>query len=187
MTYHFADGLEGFYHGSYPFKEGCVFSVSCNGPKEYRSIPRTVRKDKEGKAFFTWNKKRYYLDDFVAYTPSELVERITSGKGYGSDICTTLLKYGLDSLKVEGLEKPLEYVNFGDVVIGFEVTSSYEDPSEYKWVSYHFVDEYLRHPSDNYKLKLHPDIEGYPKRDFYVDDLASLIRQGDNYRLVAVK
>ena len=35
---------------------------------------RTVRFDEYGRRFFTWNKERINLDDFLACTPLELVK-----------------------------------------------------------------------------------------------------------------
>lgn len=160
------------------------------GNKEYI---RSVRKDENGKNFFTWDKEKIYLNDFIAYSPEELVKRFCDKDDslYSGDICRTLQKYGMDSLRLYIKVKPLEIFEFPGIgKLAFEVTSSFENKDKYVWVEYRFQPEYLRMPEDDYKLKLVPakdnELSVYPKKDYYTDDLAGLIFScTDEFRLVA--
>lgn len=140
---------------------------------------RTVRFDEYGRRFFTWNKERINLDDFLACTPLELVKKVNSGKASPDDLCHTLEKYGMDSLTISIRTKKLERVNFGLFSMGFSVRSNLDKPKDFDWVDYQFVPEYLRMPKDGYKLKLMPLLEEhkgvYPSEDFYVGDLVGLL------------
>ena len=43
--------------------------------KEYKEYKRTVRKDDNGK-FFTWNKEKFYLNNYHFFTWKELKARL---------------------------------------------------------------------------------------------------------------
>lgn len=175
-------------------KNGIYGTISFwkNNNKKYKEYIRSVRKDENGKRFFTWDKEKIYLDDFIAYSPKELVKRFYDKDNtlYGGDICRTLQKYGMDSLRLYINVKPLEIIDFPGIGrFTFEVTSSFENKDKYVWIEYRFFPEYLRMPEDNYMLKLIPakdkDLSIYPKKDYYVDDLAGLIFScTDTFKLV---
>ena len=148
---------------------------------EHREIVRTVRIGEDERRFFTWNKEKIYLDEFLAYTPDKLVERLHDVKArvIDEDLCHTLLRYGMDSVRVKRRVKPLEGFDFGGLRLTFEVMSSLDKPEDKDWVNYRFVEEYLHTPDSCYKLKLAPleaeHVGVYPSRDYYVSDLVSLI------------
>lgn len=180
MRLEFAGGVRGYYNSlsiDPENKTAGTFSICISSVDQYREAVRTVRYDEDGKKFFTWNKKRIYIDDFLAYSPEELVEKITKDKKsalFGDSICKTLLKYGMDSLSMEIKQNPLDYFDFGGVKIGFR--SSRVDEKSLVWVPYHFVKEFNRNPEDCYKLRLDPDVEGYPQEDYYIEDLISMLK-----------
>lgn len=160
----------------------------------HREYVRTVRVDEDGRRFFTWDHEKVFMDQFLAYSPEELVKRYEDADKnvIDDDLCHTLEKYGMDSLLLEIKEKPLTKISFGDCVIGFKTESNHDKPEEYNWITYQFLEEYNRMPQDGYKLKLVPadkeQYEMYPKEDYYVSDLNGLIlRCRDQFRLVLPK
>ncbi len=188
MRLEFEGGVTGFYNSFSADPETAgIFAINISSRNKYKEAIRTVRYDEDGKRFFTWNKKRIYIDDFLAYTPEELVEKMADKNQtiFGDCICKTLLKYGLDCLSVEIKQNPLDYFDFGTFKLGFR--SSRDDEKSMQWIPYHFVEEFNRHPKDCYKLRLDPDVEGYPKEDYYVDDLISLLRVRTDLFRIKVK
>lgn len=150
---------------------------------------RSIRADENGKQFFTWDRKRIYTEDFLAFSPEELVKKFEAKEFNLRDetLCHTLIKYGIDSLHVIINTSPLMRVNFGNFSVGFEVFSSFDEetiPVEYK-----FQEEYLKRPTDCYKLKLVPakeeEYDLYPKKEYYVSDLVSLMAFNDDFQLVS--
>ena len=158
-----------------------------HGNGKTKEYVRTVHKDAEGNAFFTWDKKKIYMHDFKAYSPSELVKKSQEDKIKGEDICHTLMKYGMDSLILKLRTKKLERVNFGGFSLGFITRGSCDKPEDFDWVKYSFVEDYLHMPKDCYKFKLVPateeDKEIYGVERYYVDDLASLICKNADFEL----
>ena len=158
----------------------------------YKEYERTVRIDEIGRKFFTWNREVFYMDQFLAYSPAELIERVNSKDDdiLPEDLCATLLRYGIDSLTLMIKTKKLEIVPhpYGGY-ISLNVYSNHEKPEDYTWIEYKFIEEHHRMPSNCYKLKLVPKKEEeysiYPKEDFYVSDLMALLnKRKDLYQLV---
>lgn len=152
---------------------------------------RTVRVDTDGKLFFTWNKEKIMLDDFICHTPEEFVKAIEecddNSRVYGDELCRTLLKYGMGSLHVMIKRGPLDYMEVGDMKFGFERKNIREEEKE--WIEYTFTPEYLHKPINNYKLKMVPfkaeDAEYYGYWDTYVDDMVSLFKhRKDIYKVI---
>ena len=169
---------------------GIVAIATVYGKKngKHKEFHRSVRMDENGKAFFTWNRKKIYTDDFLAFSPEELVKKIDEkdNRVFDDTLCHTLLKYGIDSLHVIINTSPLMRINFGGISVGFECSSNNDEdtiPVEYK-----FQEEYLRSPKDCYKLKLIPanddEYDIYPKKDYYVHDLIGLLKC-DDFKLVS--
>lgn len=143
-----------------------------------KEFVRTVRIDDNNRRFFTWNKEIIYMDSFLAYTPEELVKMIHNKEHVLPDnICGTLIKYGMNSLKVKKNVKPLERVDFGMFNIAFEVCHSTRRDDDRVWIDYEFV-ESLHSVDSCYKLRLEPVGENkgiYPSNDYYVNDLVGLL------------
>ena len=158
-----------------------------NPNKPGKEYVRTVRIADDGRRFFTWNKEVIYMDNFLSYTPYEIVSRLKSSQRVTPDeLCGTLKKYGLGCLKVKKYVKPLEHIDFGDFSIGFEVHHSNENDKDKVWIDYEFVED--RHDIEScYKLTLEPVGENkgiYPSRDYYVSDLVGLLsRCTDDFKI----
>ncbi|WP_097005279.1 hypothetical protein [Lacrimispora amygdalina] len=170
-------------------KTNGLVSFWLNNNNKNKEYLRTVRYEDDNKKFFTWNREKIFMDDFLAFTPQELVEKFKNKDEHinSEDLCHTLEKYGIDSLRM--LIK-VERNSFGSFSLRFKTTSNMETDEDYTWVEYKFVEDYLRMPQDGYKLKLIPskdkEYELYSNEDFYVGDLCRLISCcRESYHLIA--
>ena len=180
--------LKIFYNDLFVDKDnyGIVTFFKTTGNK-CKEIKKDVKKDESGRLYFFYNREKLFMDEFKAYTPEELIGLTNMRQ---NDLCHTLIKYGLDSLHVLMRVKKLDIIDMG--VFGrlaFETNSPFDTDEDYVWIEYEFVDEYLRNPKNGYKLKLKPvkmeDRELYPTKDYYVEDLVSLLRKcKDKFKLV---
>jgi len=183
--------IEGFFNNiTKDEKNGVagVYSIYMSENGKHKEYSRTVRIDKNGKKFFTWNKEKIMFDDFVCDTPEEFIKRVAEkdGRLYGQALCHTLLKYGIDCLHVQIKKNPMDVYVVGDVALGFECSNN---DGKGEWVEYEFVEEFFHMPMDNYKLKLEPvnkDYIGvYSRWDTYVDDMVALFKQcTDMYKVI---
>lgn len=185
--------LKAYYNDFFEEEKSNVHGVVSFWVKE-KEFERTVRKDETGRKFFTWDREKIYMDNFLAYSPEELVNAFNKGEEsvYGDDLCHTLEKHGMDSLHLLIKAKKLDIISVGGITIKVQTCSSVDKEEDYDWVEYEFVEEYLRMPQDGYKLKVVPfgekEREAYPKEDFYVCDLVGLIScRQDLYRLILPK
>ena len=121
-----------------------------------------VKQDKIPHHFVVNGETIMCREDMVCMTPAELVQAIKEkNRIFDSDLCSTLIKHGIDSLTLKIRSKPLEKYNFGGgLVVSFRTES-------------------VRNPWDCYKLVLVARDDElrdwYPREDYYVCDLVSLI------------
>ena len=158
---------------------GTMTTYDENGESgEYKVI-----KDQKGRLYFVVNGEQIMFDDHHCFTPNELVENLGEIRDY--NLCQTLMKYGMDSVRV--MRNVLDF-DHRDAMKRHDVKEQLENG---KWIEYKFVsDEYLSEPKDNYKLKLVPakeeDRETYPEWRTYVCDMVSLFaNRADLYQLKA--
>lgn len=172
-------------------KEGIagIYSIYANENGKHKEYNRTVRIDKNGKKFFTWNKEKVMFDDFICDTPAEFVEKVKNNvdRLYGDDLCRTLLKYGMDSIHVKIRKNPMDLYNIGGMILGFE--TKFKNKEDGVWVEYKFTPEYLHNPINSYKLKMvpvNPEYIGvFSRWDTYVDDMVALFKKcTDTYDVV---
>ena len=181
--------LKIFYNDLFVDKDnyGIVTFFKTTGNK-YKEIKKNVQKDKSGRLYFFYNREKFFMDEVKACSPEELIDLPNMGP---DDLCHTLIKYGLDSLHVLMKVKKLDIIDMGKLGrIAFETSSPFDKEEDRVWIEYEFIDEYLRNPKDGYKLKLKPgkmeDRELYSTKDYYVEDLVSLLREcKDKFKLVA--
>lgn len=165
-----------------------VYNIYETVDGKHKEYTRTVRINSEGKKFFTWNKEVIMFDDFICYTPEELVEKINeNARLYGEDLCRTLLKYGMDSLIVRINKTPMTTFKVDNWILGFEMDRM--PGEEGKWIDYRFEPEFLHKPINSYKLLLvpvNPEYLGvYSRWNTYVDDMVSLFKAcKDTYEVV---
>ena len=73
--------------------------VSVTDNKTKKTYERTIREDEGGK-FFTWNKNKIYLDNWIRITMKELKDKIDSKEWCTSDeLCQAILTDGVDSVR----------------------------------------------------------------------------------------
>ena len=161
--------------------------------KEYKEASAEVETDKAGKKFFRTPTETIYMDDFIAYTPEELVDIINKStrencKLFGDDLVHTLLKYGIDSIHVIRAKKPLNGITLGGIRIGFDDNSFVTNRAEWDSVEYKFEEHDMFDLVDNYKIKLVPaseaDRDKYAYETMYISDLFDLmVARPDIYKV----
>lgn len=141
-----------------------------------------VKQDKQPHHFVVNGETIMCREDMVCMTPAELVQAIKEkNRVFDSDLCNTLIKHGIDSLTLKIRSKPLEKYNFGGgLIMSFRTESARDKVEDMVWVDYKFTDtEFNRNPWDCYKLVLVARDDElrdwYPREDYYVCDLVSLI------------
>ena len=137
--------------------------VSVSDNKTHKSYNRTIREDKNGK-FFTWNKNKIYLNDWIRISMKELNERVERKEWITSDdLCQAILSDGIENVR---FIVPLRS--------GFL-------SKEYKDVLCKIKEEYNREVKGNYKLvvvPVEPDMTVPSRDEFYTMDMTELIREG---------
>ncbi len=149
--------------------------VEVRDRKTSKSYERTIREDENGK-FFTWNRHKIYLNDWIRVSLKELKGKIERGELVTSDdLCQAILTDGIENARFIVPLNP--FCGFGFFLDG----NKFEDTLckvEERW---------NREVKQNYKLILVPvesdnDVESY--HDYYTTDIISLIRSG-NIKIVA--
>lgn len=127
------------------------------GDKQYL---RTIRTDEKGK-FFTWNKHKIYLDNWIRTSMKELKQKIDNKEFITSDdLCVAILSDGVENVR---FKVPINN--------GFE----------FKITECKIQESWNREVKNKYKLVFVPVESGNAitgKREFYVCDLVSCIEDG---------
>ena len=134
---------------------------------------RTIREDDGGK-FFTWNKHKIYLSDWIRITMKELKQKIENGEDvFDHDLSQAIMTEGIENVR---FLVPL-YVRDFFPVIGFFLTSGDETKDVLCKVS-----ESQHKVSDNYKITVvpvEPDETVESSHSFYTRDMLQMIEHGD--------
>jgi len=139
--------------------------------KTNNSYDRTIREDEIGK-FFTWNKNKIYLSDWIRISMKELKEKIEKNEWVTSDdLCQAILSDGIDNVR---FIVPLNITSrsFGICLSDISKTKDTLCKIEERW---------NREVKQNYKLVVVPveeDKTVVSSDDFYTMDMISLIRDG---------
>jgi len=144
-------------------------NVTVTDNKTCKSYDRTIREDENGK-FFTWNKNKIYLNDWLRISMKELKEKIEGNERVTSDdLCQAILSDGIDNAR---FIVPLNTVcGFGFLL----------DGNKFKDTLCKIEERYNREVKNNYKLTLVPvetDETVASSRDYYTTDMISLIKEG---------
>lgn len=146
--------------------------VSVADNKTNRTYERTIREDENGK-FFTWNRNKIYLDDWIRISMKELKDKIDRKEWCTSDeLCQAILTDGIDNVR---FVVPLNTVSMR--ILGIVVA----DGNNFKDVLCKINEEYLYEVRRNYKLQLisvEPTDDVVICREFYTVDMLSLIQSG---------
>jgi len=146
--------------------------VTVTDNKTKKTYDRTIREDEHGK-FFTWNKNKIYLKDWIRTSMKELKEKIERNEWVTSDdLCQAILSDGIENVK---FLVPLNIVS----VRGFGI--SLLDGKKTKDTVCRIEERYNREVKNNYKLTLVPieaDDTVASSDDYYTMDMISLIKDG---------
>ena len=144
-------------------------TVDVEDNKTKKQYERTIREDENGR-FFTWNKHKIYLNDWIRISLKEIKEKIENGEWVTSDdLCQAIMTDGVENAR---FIVPLNTVCVG----GFFLNGN-----EHKDVLCKVEERYNREVKSNYKLYLspvEPDDTVASHRDFYTSDMISLIKEG---------
>ena len=143
--------------------------VSVEDTKTRKSYDRTIREDKNGK-FFTWNRNKIYLNDWIKTSMKELKEKIKNGEWVTSDdLCQAIMTDGIENVR---FVVPLNTTcGFGFFLNG----------NEFKNTLCRVEERWNREIKQNYKIVLvpvEPDESIASSRDYYTMDFVSLIKSG---------
>ena len=149
--------------------------VSVEDTKTRKSYDRTIREDKNGK-FFTWNRNKIYLNDWIKTSMKELKEKIKNGECVTSDdLCQAIMTDGIENVR---FVVPLNTTcNVGFLLNG----------NEFKDTLCKVEERWNREVKQNYKIVLvpvEPDESIASSSDYYTMDFISLIKNG-NIKIVA--
>lgn len=136
------------------------------------SYKRGIRTDDNGR-FFTWNKKKFYLDDFKKIHINQIKEKINKKEWFSDDeLCQAIICTGVDNVK---FNVPMSVVDFS--VMGLTLAN----PSKTITKKCHIVESFGKMVHDGYKLDLYVDnYDGSTVRheSYYTLDLVGLLRSG---------
>lgn len=148
-------------------------SVGVDDCKRNRQFERTIRTDENGKKFFTWNKTKVYLKNYITMSMKELKEKIETGEWIiGDDLTQAILHDGIENVR---FIVPLNPVSIAVPELGFALC----DGMKYVDVLCKVVEK--RHKvKDNYKIDIVPVDENamVGSHDFYTCDFVSMIKSG---------
>lgn len=135
-------------------------AVSVEDMNTHKSYDRTIREDDNGK-FFTWNKNKIYLNDWIGITMRDLKEKIEKGKWVTSDdLCQAILTDGIENVRF---------------IVPFQIAFDNE-----KDIVCKIEERFNREVKQNYKIILIPEKNetGVTYVDYYTSDFVSLIKSG---------
>lgn len=146
--------------------------VTVTSSRDSKTYDRTIREDENGQ-FFTWDKNKIYLNDWIRTSMKELKEKVDKKEWVTSDdLCQAILSDGIENIR---FIVPLNIVS----VRGFGI--SLLDGNKTKETICKIEERYNREVKQNYKLVVipaEPDETVANSRDFYTSDMMSLIRSG---------
>lgn len=142
--------------------------VTIEDTKTNKSYDRTIREDKNGR-FFTWNRNKIYLNDWIKISMKELKEKIEKGEWVTSDdLCKAIMTDGIDNVR---FMVPLNTTG------GFFFLNG----NKFKDTLCKVEERWNREIKQNYKIVLipeKPDDSVASSCDYYTTDFVSLIKEG---------
>lgn len=146
--------------------------VTVTDNKTNKSYDRTIREDENGK-FFTLNKHKIYLNDWIRTSMKELKEKVDKKEFVtADDLCQAILSDGIEKAR---FIVPIDTAS----VRGFR--ASLLDEEKTKDTVYKIEERYNREVKNNYKITLVPVEEDKTvdsSDDYYTVDMISLIKEG---------
>lgn len=135
-----------------------------------KSYDRTIREDKFGK-FFTWDREKIYLDDWLRSSIKELKWKIENNiRVTSDDLCQAIMSDGIENVR---FMVPL------NTTCGF---GFFLDGNKFKETLCMIRESWNREVKQNYKITLvpvNPDDSVASRVDYYTMDFLSLIESGN--------
>lgn len=148
--------------------------VSVEDTKTQKSYDRTIREDENGK-FFTWNRNKIYLNDWIKISMKELKEKIENGEWITSDdLCQAIMTDGVENVRFI-------------VPLNTRCGLFFLNRNEFKDTLCKMEERWNREIKQNYKIVLipvEPDDSVANSADYYIEAFVSLIKCG-NIKIVA--
>ena len=124
-----------------------------------RDYSRSLISENDGRIFFTWNRHKIYLNDYIRTSISEINEKIKKGEWITSnDLGVAILSEGVDKVR-------------------FTIPLSFYDGESSKKEVFHIKEEFNRMIMDDYKYLLISE-DGEKKLHLYTSDIVSFLRDG---------
>lgn len=142
--------------------------VSVEDTKTQKPYERTIREDENGK-FFTWNRNKIYLNDWIKISMKELKEKIENGEWITSDdLCQAIMTDGIENVRFI-------------VPLNTACGLFFLNGNEFKDILCKVEERWNREIKQNYKIFLvpvEPDDSVACSCDYYTEDFVSLIKEG---------
>ena len=141
--------------------------VTIEDTKTQKSYDRTIREDKNGR-FFTWNRNKIYLNDWIKISMKELKEKIEKDEWITSDdLCQAIMTDGIENVRF---------------MVPLNTTCGlFLNGNEFKDTLCKVEERWNREIKQNYKIVLipeKPDDSVASSCDYYTMDFVSLIKEG---------
>lgn len=134
---------------------------------------RTIREDEHGK-FFTWNRNKIYLNDWIRTSMKELKQKIDNDEWVTSDdLCQAIMSDGIENVRFI-VPMDIEVARLSDHLY-------IADSSKRKDTLCKIDERWNREVKQNYKITLVPvylDDEVIREATYYTSDLIDLIKHG---------
>lgn len=141
--------------------------VTIEDIKTQKSYDRTIREDKNGR-FFTWNRNKIYLNDWIKISMKELKEKIEKDEWITSDdLCQAIMTDGIENARF--------------IVPLNTMCGLFLNGNEFKDTLCKVEERWNREIKQNYKIVLipeEPDNSVACSCDYYTTDFVSLIKEG---------
>ena len=135
---------------------------------KYKCGNEIIREDENGK-FFTWNRNKIYLNDWIKISMKELKEKIENGEWITSDdLCQAIMTDGIENVRFM-------------VPLNTTCGLFFLNGNEFKDTLCKVEERWNREIKQNYKIVLipeEPDDSVTSSRDYYTTDFVSLIKEG---------
>ena len=142
--------------------------VTIEDTKTQKSYDRTIREDKNGR-FFTWNRNKIYLNDWIKISMKELKEKIEKDEWITSDdLCQAIMTDGIENVRFM-------------VPLNTTCGLFFLNGNEFKDTLCKVEERWNREIKQNYKIVLipeEPDDSVASSCDYYTTDFVSLIKEG---------
>ena len=135
---------------------------------------RTIREDEHGKLFFTWNRNKIYLNDWIKTSMKELKQKIDNDEWVTSeDLCQAIMSDGVRNVRFI-VPMDVEVAKLSDYLY-------IADSGKRKDTLCKIDERWNREVKQDYKIVLvpvYPDDEVVREEVYYTSDLIDLIKHG---------